>query len=62
MGQGESEKTIDKSKANVTKLVLAGYDFVINSVKKMSPAQLDEKTKLFNKFDMTKRYGTYKSI
>ena len=51
---GESEKTIDKSKANVTKLVLAGYDFVINSVKKMTPAQLTENTKLFNQFEMTK--------
>src|SRR3954467_6103629 len=29
IGQGESEKTADKSKANVTKLVMAGYDFVI---------------------------------
>lgn len=54
VGFGESEKTTDKSKANVTKLVLAGYDFVINSVKKMNPAQLAEKTKLFNQFEMTK--------
>lgn len=51
---GESEKATDKSKANVTKLVLAGYDFVINSVKKMSPAQLTENVKLFGRFDMTK--------
>ena len=51
---GESEKTTDKSKANVTKLVLAGYDFVINSVKQMSPAQLNESIKLFGRFDMTK--------
>lgn len=54
VGFGESEKTADKSKANVTKLVMAGYDFVINSVKKMTPAQLAEQTKLFNQFDMTK--------
>lgn len=54
VGFGESEKTADKSKANVTKLVMAGYDFVINSVKKMTPTQLAEKTKLFNQFDMTK--------
>ena len=54
VGFGESEKATDKSKANVTKLVLAGYDFVINSIKKMTPAQLTEKTKLFNQFDMTK--------
>ena len=30
--------TTDKSKANVTKIVMDGYDFVINSVKKMNPA------------------------
>jgi uncharacterized damage-inducible protein DinB len=54
VGQGESEKTADKSKANVTKLVLAGYDFIINNVKKMTPAQLNESIKLFGSFDMTK--------
>lgn len=54
VGQGESEKATDKSKANVTKLVMAGYDFVIAAVKKMTPAQLDENVKLFGRFDMTK--------
>ena len=54
VGFGESEKTADKSKANVTKLVLAGYDFVISSIKKMTPAQLNESVKLFGQFDMTK--------
>jgi len=54
VGPGESEKTTDKSKANVTNLVMAGYDFVINSIKKMTPAQLAEQTRLFNRFDMTK--------
>ncbi len=54
VGFGESEKTVDKSKANVTKVVLAGYDFVIASVKKMTAAQLGETTKLFNQFEMTK--------
>lgn len=54
VGFGESEKTTDKSKANVTKLVLAGYDFVIASIKKMTPAQLAEQTKLFGQFEMTK--------
>lgn len=51
---GESEKTTDKSKENVTKLVLESYDFVINNVKKMTPAQLNENIKLFGQFDMTK--------
>jgi uncharacterized damage-inducible protein DinB len=54
VGQGESEKATDKSKANVTKLVLAGYDFVISNAKKMTPAQLNETVKLFGRFDMTK--------
>ncbi|MDO1449190.1 DinB family protein [Rhodocytophaga aerolata] len=54
IGQGESEKTADKSKANVTKQVMAGYDFVINNVKKMTPAQLSEQIKLFGQFDMSK--------
>ena len=54
VGFGEAEKTADKSKANVTKLVMDGYDYVINSIKKMTPAQLNQTVKLFGKFDMTK--------
>jgi len=54
VGRGESEKTADKSKANTTKLVMAGYDYVINSIKKLTPAQLNEKTTVFGKFEMTK--------
>ncbi len=54
VGMGESEKAADQSKENVTKLVMAGYDFVINSIKTMTPAQLNEATKLFGRFEMTK--------
>lgn len=54
VGMGESEKTTDTSKENVTKLVMAGYDFVINSIKTMTPAQLAENTKIFGRFEMTK--------
>jgi uncharacterized damage-inducible protein DinB len=54
VGFGESEKATDKSKVNVTKLVMASYDFVISNIKKMTFAQLLEKTKLFNQFEMTK--------
>jgi Uncharacterized protein conserved in bacteria len=61
-GQGELEKSTDKSKANVTKLVLASYDFVIDNVKKMTEAQLDETTKLFGRFDMTKRMALAKDF
>lgn len=54
VGFGESEKATDKSKANVTKMVMDGYDFVINAVKKMSAAQLSEKIKLFDRFELTR--------
>jgi uncharacterized damage-inducible protein DinB len=54
VGRGESEKVADKSKTNVTNLVMAGYDYVINTVKSMKPEQLNEKIKLFDRFEMTK--------
>lgn len=55
LGMGEAEKTTDLSKENVSKIVLAGYDFVINSLKKVKPAQLNESVKMFGRFDMTKK-------
>lgn len=54
VGMGASEKAEDQSKENVTKLVMAGYDFVINSIKTMTPAQLNESTTLFGQFEMSK--------
>ncbi len=54
ISQGESEKTADKSKANVTKMVMAEYDFVLNGIKKTAPAQLSETVKMFGRFEMTK--------
>ena len=54
VAMGASEKATDKSKANVTKLVMDGYDFVISGIKKMTPAQLSEQTKMFGRFEMTK--------
>jgi len=51
---GLEKSTTDKSKANITKLVLASYDYVIAAVKKATPTQLAEKTKLFGSFEMTK--------
>ncbi|MFL0681724.1 MAG: DinB family protein [Algoriphagus aquaeductus] len=54
VGFGESEKSTDQSKENVTKLVLAGYDFVINSIKSLTPTQLAESTTLFGQFEMSK--------
>jgi uncharacterized damage-inducible protein DinB len=51
---GAAEKSTDKSKASVTTQVLAGYDFVINSIKKLSTEQLNETVKLFGSFDMSR--------
>lgn len=54
VGMGESEKSTDQSKENVTKLVMDGYDFVINSIKTMTPEKVGEATQLFGRFDMSK--------
>lgn len=51
---GELEKSTDKSKATVTKTVMAGYDFVIDGLKKLPMAQLGDNVQMFGKFDMTK--------
>src|SRR5690606_37396228 len=48
-----SEKTTDQSKENVTKLVSAGYDYVINNIQKMTPEQLSKNVTLFGRFEMT---------
>jgi uncharacterized damage-inducible protein DinB len=56
------EKSADKSKANVSKLVLEGYDYVINAIKTMTPAQLNEHIKLFGRFDLTKEMVLQKSF
>ncbi len=59
---GDLEKTPDKSKANVSKVVLASYDFVIEQIKKMTEAQLDENVKMIGSFDMPKRTGLAKAL
>ena len=46
--------TTDKSKANVTKLVMDSYDYVIASIKKLTPAQMQDKIKIFGRFELTK--------
>jgi uncharacterized damage-inducible protein DinB len=53
-GMGEAEKTADKSKDNVTKIVMAGYDFVIENLKNTSPEQLTETIKFMGRFELTK--------
>lgn len=55
IGQGESEKSTDKSKENTTKLVMASYDFVISTIKKMNPAQFSETVKIFGRFDASRQ-------
>jgi uncharacterized damage-inducible protein DinB len=57
---GELEKHSDKSKANVGKVVMASYDFVIDNLKKMSESQLDEPIKMLGTFDMSKRMALAK--
>ncbi|GAO43989.1 DinB family protein [Flavihumibacter petaseus] len=59
---GGSEKATDKSKANVTKLVMDSYDFMISSIKKMNPAQMGEQIKMFGRFDMTKGQAIAKAF
>jgi uncharacterized damage-inducible protein DinB len=51
---GALEKSTDKSKANVTKQVLASYDYVMQSIRKLTPAQMTESVKLFDQFQMSK--------
>jgi len=62
IAQGGSEKATDKSKANVTKLVMDGYDFVISSIKKMQPAQMNDSLKMFGRFEMTKAVAITKAF
>ncbi|MXV13792.1 DinB family protein [Hufsiella ginkgonis] len=54
------EKTGGKSKANVIKIVLASYDFVIGEIIKLSDAQLDNPVKMPGSFDMSKRIALAK--
>lgn len=54
VGMGASEKSEDQSKESVMKQVTAGYDFVISSLKSLTPSQLAENTTLFGRFEMTK--------
>jgi uncharacterized damage-inducible protein DinB len=52
--QGELDKLSDQSKENVIKVVLTGYDFVINELKTLSPEKLNEKVKLFGRFELSR--------
>lgn len=56
------KSTTDKSKANVTKIVMDGYDFVINNAKKLTAASLSESVKVFGRFDMTRKMALDKAF
>jgi uncharacterized damage-inducible protein DinB len=60
---GELEKTtIDKSKENVTKIVLAGYDFVIASIGRMSQSEINARVRVYDSFDLTRAQILYKAF
>lgn len=59
---GDLEENPDKTKANVSKVVLASYDFIIEQIKKMPEAQLDETVKMIGRFDMPKRTGLARAL
>lgn len=54
--------TTDKSKANVTKLAMESYDYVIASLKKMTLAKLNEKITLFGRFEVTRQVAIEKDF
>jgi len=59
---GQFEKTADKSKDSVTKAVMAGYDFVIGSIKKLAPGRFGETVKVFGQFEMTRAMAFQKDF
>jgi uncharacterized damage-inducible protein DinB len=61
-GMSDLDKTAEASKENVTKLVLAGYDFAINSIKNLNTSQLTESIKLFGKMEMSRSTAIAKAF
>ncbi len=59
---GELEKTSEKNKANVIKIVMASYDFMIANIGKMAQVQLNESVKLFNQFEMSREIALSKVL
>jgi len=57
---GASFKSVDKSKAATTKMVMDGYDFVIKNIRNLKPDQFQQRVKVFNKFEMSKVTLLYK--
>lgn len=61
-GAGGSEKSEDQSKETVIKLVSDGYDFVIESIKKLPAGQFNEQIQLFGRFDMSRMKAIEKAF
>ncbi|MCG7858642.1 DinB family protein [Flavihumibacter sp.] len=59
---GEAEKAKDKSKAAVTKMVMDSYDFVIKNLPSITAAQMNEKMKFFDRFEITKASALAKML
>jgi uncharacterized damage-inducible protein DinB len=59
---GAAEKSADKSKDAVTKQVMDSYDFVINTIKGMKPAQMSQEVKLFDRFVLTRSVALAKTF
>jgi uncharacterized damage-inducible protein DinB len=51
---GAASKSTDQSKAYTIKMVMAGYDFVIDNIKNMKPEQFQDTVKVFDKYTVTK--------
>jgi len=61
-GMDQLEKTSEKTKSSVTKNVLDSYDFVIEALKKLTAAQLTEKVKLFDRFELSREQAFEKGF
>jgi len=59
---GELEKSTNISKANVSRLVAASYDFIISNLRKMNEAQLNESIIMLGKYEMSKETALNKII
>ena len=59
---GSLEKQADKSKEAVVKVVMDGYDFVINALKGMKPEKMGESIKLLGRFDATRALAFEKTF
>ena len=62
IGRGESEKTGDTSKENITKLVMDGYDFVLEQLQGLNDGAASEKIKLFDRFEISRAQAFQKAF